>query len=311
MSTPGEELPAAIAVTSATGDGAATVARGLLRCTRPGQWVKNLLVIAVPFAARGLGDDEVLADTAAAVLAFAIVSAGTYLLNDARDVERDRVHPHKRSRPVAAGVVPAALAAWVGAALLLAGIAAAWATSSALGIVVVAYVAITSLYSAGLKHLPWLEIAAVAAGFALRAIAGAAATGLPASGSFLLVIASGATFIVLGKRYAEVTLLTDLSGAHRPVLARYSARVLLVLFASAAVVLCVGYTLWGLHRGHGVGRVLDVASLLPVAYGLGRYGLLVSRGAGGAPEEVLTHDRGMVAAIAGWVVVFGAGLVWG
>ena len=91
--------------------------RGLLVTARPRQWVKNLLVLAVPAAAGALGEPDVLRATALALIAFSLASAGTYLLNDVADVEEDRRHPVKRLRPVAAGEVPVRVAAVAGVVL--------------------------------------------------------------------------------------------------------------------------------------------------------------------------------------------------
>ncbi|MBX6355526.1 MAG: decaprenyl-phosphate phosphoribosyltransferase, partial [Micromonosporaceae bacterium] len=90
---------------------------GLIRATRPRQWVKNVLVVAVPLAAGEILRADVAGATAIAFAAFTLTSAGIYLINDARDVEEDRHHPTKRFRPVAAGVVPVRLAVVVGGSL--------------------------------------------------------------------------------------------------------------------------------------------------------------------------------------------------
>jgi decaprenyl-phosphate phosphoribosyltransferase len=155
-----------------------------IRAMRPRQWVKNLLVLAAPLAAGRLFEPAVLKDAALAFVAFCLVSATVYLVNDVRDVDEDRQHPTKRFRPIAAGELKPASALAVAAVLGIGGIALGFFVSVPLGITVVVYVALQLLYSAYLKHLPVVDLAVVASAYLLRAIAGGVATGfLSASGS--------------------------------------------------------------------------------------------------------------------------------
>src|SRR5258707_409097 len=102
--------------------GSPTVLAGLLRAMRPRQWVKNVLVAAAPGAAGVLDQGSALAHTLLAFVAFSLAASGTYLMNDAADVESDRAHPTKRNRPIADGTVPVRVAWIAGGVLLLAGI---------------------------------------------------------------------------------------------------------------------------------------------------------------------------------------------
>ena len=155
---------------------------GLVRLARPRQWIKNLLVFVAPAAAGVLFHRHGPAGTASAAFGiFCLAASGTYFLNDAIDAEADRRHPTKRLRPVAAGVVPVPLAARGSAS-------ACWRSRSAsaallagwhLALVMAIYAAVNVAYSLGLKNEPILDLAAVSAGFVLRAVAGGVATGVP------------------------------------------------------------------------------------------------------------------------------------
>ncbi|HEV7466140.1 MAG TPA: hypothetical protein VGP96_07550, partial [Candidatus Dormibacteraeota bacterium] len=79
---------------------------GLLRTARPKQWIKNVLVFTAPGAAGVLGHRVALVHTLLAAAVFCLAASGIYCINDATDVEADRIHPDKRLRPVAAGLVP-------------------------------------------------------------------------------------------------------------------------------------------------------------------------------------------------------------
>lgn len=285
------------------------LARGLLRSVRPRQWVKNVLVLAAPAAAGALDQAEILGPTLLAFVAFCLVSSGTYLINDVRDVEADRRHPTKRNRPIAAGKVPVRTAAIVGVVLLVVGIALATAVELALGGLVAGYAALTAAYSLALKHEAVFDIAIVASGFFMRAIAGGLATGLDISRWFLIVTAFGSLYMVAGKRYAEVVAFGD--GAHRvrASLAHYSKDYLDQVISIAAGVTILGFCLWAFEGRPGGGESTWTAlSVIPFVLGIMRYGLLVDRGNGGEPEEIVLGDRQLQLIGLAWLVLFGLGV---
>ena len=152
-----------------------------LKLARPKQWSKNVLVAAAPGAAGILRHGDALGRTAVAFGALCLAASGTYAWNDLLDVEADRVHPTKCRRPIASGLISQRGAGIFGSILLACSVAVGFFLNSHLGITVVAYVVLTLAYSTRLKHEPVLDLVAVAAGFVLRTIAGATATGRPSS----------------------------------------------------------------------------------------------------------------------------------
>ena len=142
-------------------------------------------------------------------VAFCLASSGTYFWNDLLDVEHDRNHPTKQHRPIASGAIPSASPA--SSARSCSSPASAWRRPRAgrPAVVVAGYVVLTSMYSVVLKHIAVVDLVAVAAGFVLRAVAGAVATDVPMSKWFALTISFGSLFIVTGKRYAELRELGD------------------------------------------------------------------------------------------------------
>jgi decaprenyl-phosphate phosphoribosyltransferase len=269
----------------------------LVAC-RPRQWVKNLLVLAAPAAAGVLGHLAQLGRTGAALGIFVAVSSGTYLLNDTIDAEADRRHPIKRQRPIAAGELSARAATVAAGALLVAGLLGAAFLAEALGIVVGAYVALTFAYSLLLKRVPYLELACISLAFLLRALGGAAATGVPVSPWFLVVTSAGALLIAAGKRGAELDLLGSAGREHRRSLAAYPRGLLRGIRMAAGAVAVVGYGLWALWRGTEASRaghehdvVLLLLSGLPFALAVVLLERLLERGDGGAPEELALRSR--------------------
>lgn len=285
----------------------------LLAGARPRQWLKNGLVLAAPAAAGVLLDPEVLPRVAAAVVVMCAAASGTYLVNDARDVAADQSHPRKRLRPVASGDVSVSVALGAGAALLVAAVASAFALGLAVGAVVLAYVASTTAYSAGVKRVAVVELFIVAGGFVLRALVGAYAAGVPVSGWFLIVTSLVSLMVVAGKRYDETTTMHDAAGHHRAVLLEYPPdylRAMLTLTAGAAT---VTYCLWAFESATAQpdGARFHQASAVLFLLALSRYLLLVHSGRGGAPEQLLLADRPLQAIAAGWLLAFGVGVTLG
>src|ERR687893_1856893 len=221
-----------------------------VRAMRPKQWVKNVLVGAAPLAAGKLFEIPVLTGVGLAFVAFCLISASVYLINDVRDVAEDRLHPRKRFRPIAAGELKPPAALLLAALTGLGGLALGFAVTVPLGITLVVYLAVQLLYSAFLKHLPVVDLAVVASGFLLRAIAGGVATGIPLSQWFLLVAAFGSLFMVAGKRYSEMKAIGGEAGTRRS-LTRYSESYLRFTWMLAAVMVLISYSLWAFETGRG------------------------------------------------------------
>ena len=244
-------------------------------------------------------------------MAFCLVSASVYLVNDVRDVAEDRLHPRKRFRPIAAGELKPSTA-WLLAALTgLAGLALGFAVTVPLGITLVVYLAVQLLYSAFLKHLPVVDLAVVASGFLLRAIAGGVATGIPLSQWFLLVAAFGSFFMVAGKRYSEMRAIGGEAGTRRA-LTRYSESYLRFAWMLSAVMVLISYSLWAFeNRGDdALGLPWTAISIAPFTLGLMQYALEVDAGNAGEPEDVVLHDHVLQGIGVVWLVVISVAVFW-
>ena len=287
-----------------------SIAGGLLRTVRVPQWPKNLLVFAAPGAASVLDAPGHLTEALVAFASFCLAAGGTYTLNDALDAESDRRHPTKRHRPVAAGDVPLSVAWPAGFLLIGAGIALGLVADWRLSVTVVAYVALTTTYSLWLKHLVVIDIVAVAAGFVLRALGGAAATGVPISDWFFIVVSFGSLFVVTGKRQGEAGELREAAADIRPTLGQYSESYLAYLRSVSTGVVLVAYCLWAFEKAAQAGGPTPwfQLSIVPFVVAVLRYALLLDRGEGAAPEEIFLTDRALQAAGLVWVGVFGVGI---
>jgi decaprenyl-phosphate phosphoribosyltransferase len=280
----------------------ANVARGVLRTMRPRQWVKNVLVVAAPFAGGDLFADGIVRQLVVAFAAFSIAASGIYLINDANDVAADRAHPTKRNRPIAAGIVAPQLALAVASVLLAGALALSLLASVQLLIVLAVYIAVQLGYCFWLKHQAVLDICIVASGFLLRAIAGGAATGIMLSQWFLLVAGFGSLFMVAGKRYAEMMLAERTGAKIRKSLESYSASYLRFVWALSATVLITTYSLWAFDIGVvRQSSLWSVVSIVPFVIAVLRYSVDVDSGNGGEPEEIALRDRVLQVLAVLWV----------
>lgn len=266
---------------------------GLLSTARPRQWLKNMLVFAAPGTAGLLSDPGVVAVALAAFGVFCLAASGTYLLNDALGVEADRLHPAKSRRPVAAGTVDVGLAKVLGVLLLGAGVSLALALAGwRLALVVGTYAALQPLYSVWLRSVPVADLAVVASGFVLRAVAGAVAVGVPISHWFLVVTSFGSLFLVSGKRTAEHIDLGEQRSSHRSTLGHYSLSVLHHVRSVTASVTVAAYCLWAFEKaGVAPGAIWFPVSIVPFVLVILRYAVLLDAGKGGSPEELVYEDR--------------------
>ena len=287
----------------------ASLAGALLREARPKQWAKNVLVFAAPGAAGVLDNGDYLWRSVVIFVAFCMVSSGTYYWNDILDHEQDRHHPTKRFRPIASGALPLGLARIVGSVLLVGGIALAAVPRREAALVAALYVVVTSLYSSVLKHIAVIDLVAVAAGFVLRAIAGAEATDVPMSTWFLLTTSFGSLFIVTGKRYAEIRELGD-DGRTRATLEEYTPGFLRIVLSVSIGASLVAYCIWAFDTKELAGSTWPFyeLSIVPMVTALLRYTLILEQGHGGAPEEIFAADRTLQVLGVVWALVFGLGV---
>ena len=284
---------------------------GAVRSLRPRQWVKNVLVFAAPVAAGKIDEHGTLLHSVAAFACFCAAASATYLVNDAVDVEADRRHPVKRHRPIAAGAVPVNLAFAMAAVLLVLGVGGAFLTATDFGITIVAYLALTTAYTMKLKHIPVLDIVAVAAGFVLRAVGGATATGIPISEWFFIVTSFGALFMVAGKRHGELSELEEHEAIDvRPALAAYTPSFLAYLRAVFSGGALIAYCMWAFNSAelNGNGAIWFQLSIVPFAVAILRYALLLEQGKGAEPETLVLSDRPLLVAGALWALVYGIAL---
>lgn len=271
---------------------------------RPTQWVKNLFVLAALLFGQRLGDPPSVTLALLALAGWCLTASGVYLGNDLLDLERDRAHPEKRLRPLAAGQVPVWAAATLGVVLLTLGIGGGFWVHPVLGQMLALYTVINVAYSLWLKHVVLVDVMLVASGFVLRVLCGAFVIDVPPSPWIVICSALLALFLGFAKRRQELARLEP-DGGSREVLTQYTVpfldRIQVVICAAtimAYLIYCVSPETVAYL---GDDRMLVSAPL--VLHGLLRYLYLVQvKGVGENPTRVALTDPGILATTVLWVL---------
>jgi 4-hydroxybenzoate polyprenyltransferase len=286
----------------------------LLKAMRPKQWTKNVLLFAGLLFALEFTDPISIARAFAGFALFCVFSSSVYIMNDVRDREKDKHNARTRNRPIASGALSpgaaiAAVAVMLPIALILGYLLNPW-----FFVVAVVYMAKDVGYSFGLKDVVILDVFLIAAGFTLRAAAGALAIGVEISTWLYMVTSLGALFLALNKRKHEVLLLAENASSHRPVLGQYSAALIDEMLAVVTASTVMAYSLYTFTAENLPPRLrenhLMMLTIPFVLYGIFRYLFLVyQRNEGSSPEEALFRDKPLLICVVLWALT-AAGLLY-
>ena len=282
----------------------------LIRLLRPRQWSKNLLVFAAAIFANQIFMGRSAGLAALAFIAFCLASSSVYVINDLVDAERDRQHPRKRLRPIAAGEISPRAAVRIAVVLTVAALGIAVWVRWELGATVALYIALVHFYSILGKHIVILDTMLVATGFVIRAVGGAIAIDVPSSSWFVLCTFFAALFLALAKRRAEMLALDDGAGEHRSVLGEYTESTLSAYTSAVIGATTISYALYVIDSA-------DTFRLLPltvpfVLFAVFRYHHLVeTAGLGERPEDVFLGDRAFQVGVVAFLAAALAAIYWG
>jgi 4-hydroxybenzoate polyprenyltransferase len=275
----------------------------MVRLLRPAHWAKNVFVLAPVVFAQELTDPEAVRSALLAFVAFCLASSAVYIFNDIRDREEDRRHPLKQNRPLAAGTVSLA-SAWT---LMFLLITIALALAVYLGwqffSVLLTYLVLNQLYSAGLKHVVILDVMIISLGFVLRVLAGGAATGVQISAWIVLCTFFIALFLAFSKRRHELILLADEASEQRPVLSHYSPAFLDQMINVVTASTVVSYAMYAIapettEKFHTQHLIYTIPMVL---FGIFRYLYLIyQRPSRRNPTEAILSDPAFLVNIFVW-----------
>ncbi len=273
----------------------------LILTMRPKQWSKNLIIFAgVVFGNRLFHLNDMLLATTAFVL-FCGISSAVYLLNDLVDIEKDRQHPKKRFRPLPSGKLNPNVAKVALVGLVVIIIPLSFLLEWRFGLVLTGYFFLQIAYCFYLKNVVIIDVFTIAAGFVLRAVAGAFVIDVVVSVWLLVCTMLLALFQGLSKRRHELVLLADGATDHRRILKEYSAELVQEMISVVTSAVVIAYSLYTITAPNLPKNNLMALTIPFVLYGIFRYLYLVYRkDEGGSPEEILIKDIPMLVSVALW-----------
>jgi len=298
--------------------------RDYIRLLRPRQWTKNFAVFAAITFTGQLFNYGAFEKVFFGFLVFCGLSSAIYIINDIFDVQKDRLHPFKKYRPLAHGDIALVSAKILASILALSSLIGSYFVSPAFFVIAISYLILQLSYTTIFKHLMILDILALAAGYILRVYAGEVLSGYHISAWLLLTTISLSLFLVIGKRKSELTLLSPYPSAQvaatRKTLSHYSENLLDVYASIFATSTFISYALFTfLEDPHGtpfVGDFFDIpqtihlqkkwlmVTIIPVVYGLMRYLQdIYEKHEGESPERVIFSDKQLLTALIIWTIL--------
>ncbi len=300
-----------------------TILFNIIKTARPRQWVKNLTLYAALVFTGNLVSPGMLVENfwivTEAVAIFTVVASAIYFFNDLMDIKVDQAHPFKKKRPIAAGKISPALAITVFGVGSIVGLAWARSLSPLFLLLVAGYWMLQILYSLWLKNQEVVDVFVIALGFFLRVFAGAIVINAHLSIWFLLCVISVSLFLAVGKRRAELAILTEQgAAAHRKVMGKYTMDILdayLAMFATSSFLSWALFT-FNFYEQAGpatvpttlvlISRTLTInkwlmATIPVVIFGIMRYIRVIYDGSRAeSPERVILSDLPLLMSVGVW-----------
>lgn len=275
---------------------------GLIRTMRPRQWFKNVFVFAPLIFDEKLNDPLYLAQTVAGFLLLCLTSGTVYIINDLADIEKDRNHPKKRYRPLAAGELGMRAATVAAFVIPLIALPLGFLLHPIVGIILAGYLAVQISYSFWLKDVVIIDVMIVASGFLLRVAAGVPLVEAERFSPWLYVCMTLLALLIgFGKRRHELVLLKEEASGHRQSLQDYNLTLLDHVISVVTASTLLAYSLYTFSAPNLPPNQTMMLTIPFVLYGIFRYLYLIHvKEMGGAPEEIVLSDRPLQATIVLW-----------
>ena len=281
-----------------------------IKSLRPRQWTKNLIIFAGILFSRNIFNGAMLAVVTIAFVIFCIVSGSVYVMNDICDAGKDRRHPEKSKRPIAAGWLSIKKAAAGAVSLVIVSLVMSLLLGTPFFLIVLGYILLQAAYSIFLKNVVIIDVFALALGYVLRVVAGALVIQVEMSSWLIVCTILLSLFLGLSKRRYELTFLEDEAEHQRSVLGHYSPDLLDQMISVITASTAVSYALYTVSpetvQKFGTRNLIYTVPF--VLYGIFRYLYLIHQKAGGgSPENILLSDVPLLADIVLWI--FSVGII--
>jgi len=294
----------------------------IIKEARPLHWTKNLSVFAAILFTGTLFIPYYQNLVFLAFVAFCLATSSVYIFNDIVDAPKDRLHPIKKHRPIAAGKIPINIALTEAILLSLFSLILSNSINQLFFLAITSYLVIQIVYSIALKNIPVIDILAIASGFIIRVYAGAFAINAHLSVWFLLCVISVALFLAAGKRRAELGTINNAGETTRKSLSKYSRELLnsyVTMFGNAAwmswslftffespkAAFPVWLVLAEISKATTINKLLMI-TIPVVIFGIMRYESIIFEEKSEAPEKILLTDGPLIFSVFLWVGI----VVW-
>ena len=282
-------------------------ASNIIKLIRLHQYIKNGFIFLPLFFASRITDTALLINAVIAFIAFSLTASAIYVLNDYRDIEDDKLHPTKKNRPLASGVITKPQGLVIMMLLLVSGVALAASVSFTAMAILLGYVVMNIAYSFYLKHIAILDVTIIAVGFVLRIFVGSAATDTPLSMWIIIMTFLLALFMALAKRRDDVLIYQETGEKIRKVVDGYSLQFLDIAMAIMASVVIVAYTIYttSFEVIASVQNEYLYVTTIFVIVGILRYlQIAFIQQDSASPTRIMLKDRFMQFTLMGWVITF-------
>lgn len=272
----------------------------IIKLMRPKQWIKNFFVFgALIFSCKFLELNNVI-NTLITFILFSLMSSTVYIMNDIVDVEKDRIHPKKKNRPIASGQVSIKEAILLMVMIFVITLIIAIIVNKILAAILFIYFLNNVIYSFKVKNIVILDVISIAFGFILRVISGGIVIGATLSNWILLCTFSISLFLGFEKRSNELCKLESKANKHRKILDEYSKELLdqfTNISLTCTIITYAMYTFFAYEHSY------MIITNIFVVYGLLRYKYItVKNGVGGSPTEAVIGDKSIIIDVLLWVV---------
>ena len=274
--------------------------KGFIRLIRPKQWIKNLFVFAALIFAKHVFDFEYLEKVFLAFVCFCMISSCVYVLNDIVDANKDMLHPKKKFRPIASGMIGKVEGVIFLSILLVSALILSFMLDIYFGIVILLYFINNVVYSFKIKHVVILDVMSIALGFMLRVIGGGLVIRVYISPWILLCTLLLSLFLGFSKRRNELVVLAGNADRHRKILDEYSLEFIDNMLSIVTASTVMAYSLYTFSSNDNYSMMITIPFVL---YGIFRYQYIIyKKNEGGSPEETVLSDVPLIINIFLWIV---------
>ena len=275
--------------------------KGFIHLLRPKQWIKNLFLFAALLFSRNMDKPQYVMTVLYAFLCFCMISSTVYIFNDIHDVEKDRQHPRKSMRPIAAGIIDRREAQILMIIMLPVSAILSFMLDYRFGFIVLTYLVNNVVYTLHVKNLVILDVMSIALGFILRVSGGAVVIGVTISPWLLLCTFLLSLFLGFSKRRNELLILQADAHSHRSILEHYSLDFIDNMLSIVTASTLISYSLYTFYASESKHSMVTI---LFVLYGIFRYQYIVyNKKMGGSPEEIILTDIPLIVDIMLWILV--------